>query len=1091
MYVLHALFSEAGFWELWAEDGSQVPAAAAGPAGGGSSGANAKKPGAKSSGGRSSAPAIAARHPFALKPAALVELLGSAGDEISALVRKADPRGAIPLALPSGGSAPLPSAELVALLPIGGVSGVGGVGSSARKAEPEKPQLRAWIVPTLVLEPTDGAALLAALENPDRLAVLDPDGGELELPLGASTRYSRAVARFAEAVVHRGEILPALDLDETDGDYFASWRPRYSFETGAYRKVLHSAMPPVFRAQLLDGELIGRPSGEVLDGAIGALVDAYVLDAFAGPHGLHGESLAPSGGRRTGKGELVRQWLNALTSLSSNQVEAEGLDRAAVDAFAERIDGWQSVNLEEKHDGPVRICLRLVPPETEEEVELWKVELLLQSAADPSLVATAAEVWQRTGAARLLKAAGIDPRTELLAGLGRAGRIFPSLRPALRTSAPTEVPLTLDQAYDFLRHTAPSLTRLGFGVMLPAWWSTGRSEVRLRLSTTEPVEQPGRVDTESKFGFRQLVQYEWQASIGEQRLTTEEFQALAEAKTGLVQLRGQWVEVDQARLAAGLKALGGAATGTMRASEVLKTALFGLDDDEHSLVEIDAAGWLGELLDGAVEQSCEPVSAPAGMTATLRPYQERGVGWLAFMDRLGLGSVLADDMGLGKTIEVLALLALAQEEGTDSGPTLLICPMSLAANWQREAARFAPKLTVHVHHGAERLTGEEFQKVAAESDLIVTTYALALRDQKLLRQVDWHRVVIDEAQAIKNAGTKQARAVRSFSAPHRIALTGTPVENRLADLWSVLEFANPGLLGSAERFKERFAKPIERDGDQDAVQRLRRATGAFILRRVKTDASIISDLPEKVEMKVICNLTKEQASLYQATVDDSLRQIELNEGIARHGLVLAMLTKLKQICNHPAHFLKDGSKLAGRSGKLARVEELCEEILDQGEKALLFTQYTEFGTLLQGHLATRFGREVAFLHGGVTKKGRDAMVLRFEQPEGPSLFVLSLKAGGVGLNLTAANHVIHVDRWWNPAVENQATDRAFRIGQRKNVQVRKLMCAGTLEERIDQVIEEKQELAARIVGSGEAWLTELSVAELRNVISLSADAVVE
>ncbi|HEV2637309.1 MAG TPA: DEAD/DEAH box helicase [Actinocrinis sp.] len=1140
MYVLHALFSEAGFWELWAEDGTLVsapepaPDAAAGAARGRSR-ARAKA-------------APAARHPFAVRPQELAGLLGSAGEEIRVLVERADPRGAVPMALPSGAAAPLPSSELAAVLPGPGALALRAAAATpalataaaakstsaaasttakkitarvdptappgrtriptARKSAPPAPKLRAWIIPTLVLQPVDGAALLAALDESDRLTVLGPDGGDLVLPLGASTRYARAVARFAEAVVRRGEVLPTLDVDDGDDEgegiaaaptdgYFACWRPKYSYETGAYRKLLQSAMPPVFRAQLLDAELTGRPSADVLDGAVYALVDAYVMEALAGPHGLHGEPLAPAGVRATGPGAVARDWLNALTSTSGNEIDTSAADPDAVRGLKELIEHWQASNLEPRTAGPVRICLRLVPPESTRpaapETADWTVELLLQSSSDPSLVATAAEVWQRTGAARLLKAAGVDPRTELLAGLGRAARVFPALGPALGGSAPTEVRLTLDQAYDFLRHTAPALLASGFGVLLPAWWSAKRGEVRLRLATSEPGGQPGAVQSaaDSRFGFEQLVQYEWQASIGDQRLTGAEFEALAQAKSGLVQLRGQWVEVDRAGIAAGLRALGGTPAGTARASDVLRTALFGLDDETHAPIEVDAAGWLGDLLGGAAEQQCAPISAPAGMTAQLRPYQERGVGWLAFMDRLGLGAVLADDMGLGKTVMMLALLSLAREQGTDAGPTLLVCPMSLAANWQRESARFAPKLTVHVHHGAERLTGEQFRQVAAESDLIVTTYALALRDQRLLAGVDWHRVVIDEAQAIKNAGTKQSRAVRSLTARHRIALTGTPVENRLADLWSVLEFANPGLLGSAERFRERFAKPIERYGDQAAADRLRRATGAFILRRVKTDTAIISDLPEKVEMKVVCNLTKEQASLYQATVDEMLREIELNEGIARRGLVLAMLTRLKQICNHPAHFLKDGSRMSGRSGKLARVEELCEEILEQGEKALLFTQYAEFGGLLQTHLAARFGREVAFLHGGVPKKARDAMVLGFEQPDGPSLFVLSLKAGGVGLNLTAANHVIHVDRWWNPAVENQATDRAFRIGQRKNVQVRKLMCAGTLEERIDQVIEEKQELAARIVGSGESWLTELSVAELRGIIALSADAVVE
>ena len=376
---------------------------------------------------------------------------------------------------------------------------------------------------------------------------------------------------------------------------------------------------------------------------------------------------------------------------------------------------------------------------------------------------------------------------------------------------------------------------------------------------------------------------------------------------------------------------------------------------------------------------------------------------------------------------------------------------------------------------------------------MITTYALAARDAVVLRKINWRRVVVDEAQAIKNAATKQATQIRSIPADTRIAVTGTPVENRLADLWSILEFANPGLLGSAATFKKRYAEPIERHGDDDAAERLRRFTGPFVLRRLKTDASIITDLPAKLEMDVVCNLTAEQAALYQAVVDDMMEKIDNSEGIERRGLVLATMTKLKQVCNHPAHFLRDGSRLAGRSGKLERLDEIIAEVLDAGEKALLFTQYAEFGNLLRGHLTGRFGREVLFLHGGVPKAGRDEMVSRFQSDDtwSPPLFVLSLKAGGTGLTLTAANHVIHVDRWWNPAVEDQATDRAFRIGQRRSVQVRKFICAGTVEEKIAAMISAKRGLAAKIVGTGEQWLTELSSAQLKDLLRLESGAVVE
>ncbi len=475
--------------------------------------------------------------------------------------------------------------------------------------------------------------------------------------------------------------------------------------------------------------------------------------------------------------------------------------------------------------------------------------------------------------------------------------------------------------------------------------------------------------------------------------------------------------------------------------------------------------------------------------------------WLTFLQRLGLGAVLADDMGLGKTIQLLALMAAdaggasaSQGDRPDlSGPTLLVCPMSVVGNWQREAARFAPDLRVHVHHGAERPRGAAFKRAVTTSDLVVTTYALAARDAAALTQVAWRRVVLDEAQAVKNAATKAATAVRSLPARHRIAVTGTPVENRLADLWSLMEFANPGLLGSAAGFKQRFALPIERHADPDATARLRTVTQPFILRRLKTDRGIIADLPEKLEMEVVCAMTREQAALYQSVVDDMLARIADSEGMERRGLVLATMTKLKQVCNHPAQFLRDGSRLTGRSGKLQRLEEILEEVLATGEKALLFTQYTQFGTMLRSHLSARFGTEVLSLHGGVARADRDAMVSRFQSTAAgsPPVFVLSLKAGGTGLTLTEANHVIHVDRWWNPAVEDQATDRAHRIGQTRTVQVRKLVCGGTLEERISAMIRDKRGLAASVVGTGESWLTELSTDQIRELIRLDTDSVVE
>jgi SNF2 family DNA or RNA helicase len=505
------------------------------------------------------------------------------------------------------------------------------------------------------------------------------------------------------------------------------------------------------------------------------------------------------------------------------------------------------------------------------------------------------------------------------------------------------------------------------------------------------------------------------------------------------------------------------------------------------VVGVDASGWLGALLDDALHSSVDPVPTPDGFEGELRPYQERGVGWLAFLGRVGLGACLADDMGLGKTAQVIASMLSDRVDG----PTLVVCPTSVLDNWEREVNRFAPTLSVMVHHGAGRMRDHEelFSERAADHDVVLTSYHLVARDIDVLEAVRWGRFVLDEAQQVKNPYTAQARAVHRLEAPRRIALTGTPVENRLSDLWAIMHTVNPGLLGSARSFKRRFAGPIERDQDAEATDRLQRIVTPFLLRRLKSDRSIIDDLPDKVERTQRCPLTREQATLYQAVVDDLIDQAKGLDGIDRRGAVLAGIMKLKQVCNHPAHFAKDSSTMAGRSGKLARTEELLDQVFAAGDKSLLFTQYSEWGTMLAPYLARRFGIEVPWLHGKLTRKRRDAIVSDFQDADGPPLLVISLKAGGTGLNLTAASHVLHYDRWWNPAVEDQATDRAYRIGQHRNVVVNKLVSSGTVEEKIDEMITSKRALAESVVGAGDGWITELSTDELRDLLTLRTDMI--
>jgi SNF2 family DNA or RNA helicase len=597
-------------------------------------------------------------------------------------------------------------------------------------------------------------------------------------------------------------------------------------------------------------------------------------------------------------------------------------------------------------------------------------------------------------------------------------------------------------------------------------------------------------------GLNNIVTYDWAVSVGDSELSDAEFESLVNLKMPLVCVRGQWVELRPEEIEAAIaffekKRL----SGDMTLRDALRLGL-GEEQSEVGLevAGIETEGWIKDLMDRLSNTAkISTIKQPSQLHGQLRPYQLKGASWMAFLKQFGFGACLADDMGLGKSIQTIILLLNDREQDElPITPTLLICPMSIVGNWQRELQRFAPSLSVMIHHGAERLSDEAFLEEAQQHDVVITTYSLALRDQEHLAKIDWNYLVVDEAQNIKNEAAKQTKAIKAIKARYRIALTGTPVENRLSELWSIMDFLNPRYLGSSTEFRRGFATPIEKYHDTKQAETLKQLIQPFVLRRIKTDKSIIKDLPDKLEMKVFCNLTQEQASLYEAVVKEMMEKIEQSEGIERRGLVLATLLKLKQVCNHPAQFISDGSDLAGRSGKQARLEEMLAEALAAGDKALIFTQFAEMGSLLRHYLQSALDSEVLFLHGRTPKKQRDAMVQRFQEDRhGPSIFLLSIKAGGVGLNLTAANHVFHFDRWWNPAVENQATDRAFRIGQLKNVQVHKFLCVGTVEEHIDQMIEEKKGLAESIVGSGENWLTEMSTEQLKDLFALSRESVGE
>jgi superfamily II DNA or RNA helicase len=816
-----------------------------------------------------------------------------------------------------------------------------------------------------------------------------------------------------------------------------------------------------------------------------SVVDALVRSSAGGPE----LPQAAKAARRKNGGAVHTAWQQRWRDALEGSERSFETQNFAERSLVEELERWSEPAVGARDR--LRACFRLELPRADHDP--FVLRFLLQSPDDPSLLVPASDVWKTKGP-RLerLGRAFRDPQESLLEALGRAARLFGPIERALTHAKPETLELDPATAWTFLGEGAAALANAGFGVIVPAeLTAAGQRRLRLRMRVGSTSKVAGAVAGVAGLGMDELLAVDWEAVFGDDALTLRELATLAKQKAPLVRHRGAWVAIDPHELVAIQKRLAeGPSRMTMR--EAVRAALAGETLHERASVAVTATGGFAETLARLRESASTVLAAPATLRTTLRPYQERGLAWLSTLASLGFGACLADDMGLGKTVQLLAvLLRRVHEVPADGRPSLLVAPTSVVGNWEREIQRFAPSLRVTQHYGAERLRSpEDFP--SQPGSLVMTTYGLLRRDAALLAAVDWSAVVLDEAQNIKNAASATARAARTLRASQRFALTGTPVENRLAELWSILEFANPGLLGPLESFRREFAVPIERYGNDAAAQRLRSIVSPFLLRRLKSDPAIIQDLPAKHEMKVVCTLTREQATLYKAVVDEEMRRIEQAEGIERRGRVLALLMFLKQICNHPAQYLAESGPLPKRSGKLARLTEMLEEAVASGDKALVFTQFREMGSRLVTHLEASLGCEAAFLHGGTPKKARDELVRRFqEDPRGPRVFVLSLKAGGTGLNLTAANHVFHFDRWWNPAVEDQATDRAYRIGQKRGVQVHKLLCAGTIEEKVDRLLEQKRELASKVVGTGEKWITELENSELRDLFALSKDALLD
>lgn len=1015
-------------------------------------------------------------HPFAAPADGIQAALGALLPEVAGRLGAARPSTAI-VQLPAQGERPVPSFVITV----------------AGEDDDETPELSlsAWSLPVLALPAPNALAILTPLQETSL------DG---RLSLGNDLRFWSLVAKFGLDLLVRQRFVPAFTVS-LRGDGRAGWHPLLDLDDDAARlERLAEGMPCACRAVV---SAHGRTLPPVED------TRALVLDFLqVGMEGLAREWLAawpPRNGsfQRPRLATASERWATALrsgqASIGATPFEAQTLSEA--------IEAWTAPLVRATQLGGFRTLFRLEEPPgprgegvatmaaPDPAARIWRLTFWLQSRDDPSVIAPAALAWAESGPALVYGGQRFEqPQERLLGDLGRAAKLFKALEAGLFDARPEGADLTTGEAYTFLKEAAPLLIESGFGVREPEWWDRRSPRLPLgmslrlhELSSTMAAAVPAGA------GLDSWVEYEWQLALGDQELDRAEFERLISRQVPLVQVRGYWVELRPDQVAIAQKALRTPERGVMPLRAALRLAL-GAEEDETVLpvLKVTGSGWLGPLVGGDEEIVEAPV--PADFIGTLRPYQHRGLTWLSFLSDASLGALLADDMGLGKTVQMIALLLRNRARQPEAAPVLLICPTSVVGNWRRECERFAPSLKVLVHHGGSRRAGQEFAKAAEDVDLVISTYGLAFRDEEHLASVTWDGVVLDEAQNIKNPQTKQAQAVRGLKARYRVALTGTPVENRLGDLWSIMEFLNPDYLGSTDAFKERFSIPIERWRDSLALARLRRLINPFLLRRLKTDPTIIADLPEKLEMKVFVQLTREQADLYESVVREMLRQIESSEGIQRRGLILATLTKLKQVCNHPAHYLSEpaNSHFGSRSGKVARLEAMLEETLAAGDKSLIFTQFTEFGRMLQYHLQEALGAEVLFLHGGTSQTGRDRMVTRFQtEPTAGPIFILSLRAGGTGLNLTAANHVFHVDRWWNPAVENQATDRAFRIGQLRNVQVHKFVCLGTLEDRIDQMIESKKDLAEQVVGAGESWITELSVSDLREVFMLRREAIAD
>ncbi len=952
--------------------------------------------------------------------------------------------------------------------------------------EIDKVEFSPWQVTGFYLTPTEAVKFLTTLPLNSQPNTNNSLAGELS--------FWTHIYRWTLDLIARRKFLPGISLN-SDGQAYGIWQPLLDSQIDLTRLAKFTQLiPPVclsYQSESLQPqELLLKSLRIILDAQIRTWLDDNSSST---------------------KAVTIQPWLRSLSESDSRlETETKNSERLKNAVYNWTLPVQEYVVNQQNNQlgqNQYRTCFFLQPPPKlakNKEQSDWQLKYCLQALDNSEFIIDATTIWQHSSEQLIDRGRTVTkPQETLLKGLGLAARIYNPIETSLQDAQPNECELNPIQVYEFIRSIAWQLQDNGLGVKFPPGLSVGEGEQRLGIKITAEVLQKKK----ERLNLQSLLQYKLEIAVGDSTISKKEFTNLLAQKSPIVEVDGQWlvlqpadVKAAQAVLDKSNEQMNLSVEDALRLSTGNTNVLAKLP-----VVSFQATGVLEELINNLTDnKSVKPIENIQGFTGKLRPYQARGVGWLAFLEKWGLGACLADDMGLGKTIQLIAMLLNLKQQDNLTKPTLLVCPTSVINNWEREVQKFAPTLKTLIHHGDKRQKGKTFAKEAKNKQLVITSYSLVDRDLKTLEVVEWEGVVLDEAQNIKNPTAKQSQAVRKLPAGFRIALTGTPVENRLSELWSILDFLNPGFLGTKAFFQKRFAVPIEKYGDRDSLQTLRSLVQPFILRRLKTDKDIIQDLPEKQEMNVFCGLSKEQAELYQNLANNSIKEIEDSEGIKRRGLILTLLLRLKQLCNHPelieAKTKKSKSKksaeinsnFAYRSGKLLRLEEMLEEVIAEDDRALIFTQFSEWGKLLQPYLQQKFKSDVLFLYGATRRQQRQEMIDRFQNdPNGPQIFILSLKAGGTGLNLTRANHVFHVDRWWNPAVENQATDRAFRIGQKRNVQVHKFVCTGTLEEKINAIIESKKELAEQTVDAGEQWLTELDTNQLRNLLFLDRDAIID